>query len=100
GGYIVLPASLQTRVFEIDYLNLIRGGMSRTRVSSGQVTQSRSDRNAGENNNGLVGSEGGQQGSNDRRGGQTTGSVIDTVTNADFWAELQSTLGTILGGGE
>ena len=101
GGYIVLPATLQTRVFEIDYLNLIRGGMSRTRVSSGQVTQSRSDRqgSTGENNNGLVGSEATQQGGGNR-GGQTTGSVIDTVTNADFWAELQSTLGTILGGGE
>jgi MSHA biogenesis protein MshL len=102
GGYIVLPASLQTRVFEIDYLNLIRGGMSRTRVSSGQVTQTRGDRqgSAGENNNGLVGPEGTQQGNGERRGGQTTGSVIDTITNADFWAELQSTLGTILGGGE
>ena len=41
GTYVVLPATLQIRVFEIDYLNLIRGGMSRTRVSSGQVTQTR-----------------------------------------------------------
>ena len=30
-------------MFEIDYLNLIRGGMSRTRVSSGQVTQTGGD---------------------------------------------------------
>ena len=103
GGYIVLPATLQTRVFEIDYLNLIRGGLSRTRVSSGQVTQTRGDRQSyavDNNSNGVVGSDGASQASGNNRGGQTTGSVIDTVTNADFWAELQTTLGAILGGGE
>ena len=101
GGYIVLPATMQSRVFEIDYLNLIRGGLSRTRVSSGQVTQTRNDRQGyGDSNNGLVGPEGAQQGGGNSRGGQVTGSVIDTVTNADFWAELQSTLGAILGSGE
>ncbi|MEO8465895.1 MAG: pilus (MSHA type) biogenesis protein MshL [Gammaproteobacteria bacterium] len=101
GGYIVLPATLQSRVFEIDYLNLIRGGISRTRVSSGQVTQSRGDRQGSSgdsSNNGLAGSENAQQ--NSSRGGQTTGSAIDTITNSDFWAELQSTLGAILGAGE
>jgi MSHA biogenesis protein MshL len=100
GGYIVLPATLQSRVFEIDYLNLIRGGISRTRVSSGQVTQAQNDRqgSSGDGNNGLAGSDGARQ--NNGRGGQTTGSGIDTVTNSDFWAELQSTLGAILGTGE
>jgi MSHA biogenesis protein MshL len=100
GGYIMLPATLQSRVFEVDYLNLIRGGMSRTRVSSGQVTQSRNDRqgSSGDSGNGLIGSEGAQQ--NAGRGGQITGSVIDTITNSDFWSELQSTLLAILGKGE
>jgi MSHA biogenesis protein MshL len=101
GGYVVLPATLQTRVFEIDYLNLIRGGMSRTRVSSGQVSQSRNDRQGGssEANNALVGPEATEQ-NGGRGGGQTTGSVIDTITNADFWSELHSTLAAILGTGE
>ena len=101
GGYIVLPATLQSRVFEIDYLNLIRGGISRTRVSSGQVTQSQNDRQGSSgdsNNNGFAGSEGAQQ--NNGRSGQTTGSGIDTVTNSDFWADLQSTLTAIIGTGE
>ncbi len=101
GSYIVLPATLQTRLFEIDYLNLIRGGVSRTRVSSGQVTQVRGDRegSSGDNgSNGAVGSSGADQ-QNDH-GGQTTGSVIDTVTNSNFWVELQATLGAILGTSE
>ncbi len=93
GVYIVLPAALQSRVFEIDYLNLSRAGVSRTRVSSGQVTQTRSD-SATQTDFGGVASSGSQQ------EGQTTGSVIDTVNNSDFWAELQSTLAAIMGGGE
>ncbi|MCB1844600.1 MAG: secretin N-terminal domain-containing protein, partial [Halioglobus sp.] len=47
-GFIVLPASVQSRIFQIDYLNLQRSGSSRTRVSSGQVTESsRTGRNRG-----------------------------------------------------
>ncbi len=94
GAYIVLPATLQNRVFEIDYLNLIRGGMSRTRVSSGQVTQTSGDSatNAG---GGAVSSDFNSGSDNGER--QTTGSVIDTVSNSDFWAELQQTLTAIMG---
>jgi MSHA biogenesis protein MshL len=93
GTYVLLPATLQNRLFELDYLNLIRGGMSRTRVSSGQVTQTVGDRptSAG----GAIISGDGQS----QNGGeaQTTGSVIDTVNNADFWSELQATLTAIMG---
>jgi MSHA biogenesis protein MshL len=94
--YVVLPATLQSRVFEIDYLNLIRGGMSRTRVSSGQVTQTRADRAGGNDFSNTSGGDS-ERGSEE---GQTTGSVIDTVNNSDFWSELQSTLTAIIGGGE
>ena len=34
-GFVVLPATLQTRIFEVDYLNLRRAGISRMAVSSG-----------------------------------------------------------------
>jgi MSHA biogenesis protein MshL len=90
-AYIVLPATLQNRVFELDYLNLIRGGMSRTRVSSGQVTQSGSDE-ATNTIDGAVSSD-----YTRAEEGQTTGSVIDTVNSSDFWSELQTTLTAIMG---
>jgi MSHA biogenesis protein MshL len=94
GGYIVLPADLQNRIFEVDYLNLIRGGASRTRVSSGQVSQvASSDRSSGS------GSGGGSVGGGEAEY-QTTGSVIDTVNTTDFWADLQGTLLAIIGAGE
>ena len=37
-GYMVLPAHVRTRVFEVNYLNVRRSGQARTRVSSGQAT--------------------------------------------------------------
>jgi MSHA biogenesis protein MshL len=91
--YVVLPATLQSRVFEIDYLNLTRGGSSRTRVSSGQVTQTKSD-----GGNSVFSETAGDTGGSQET--ETTGSVIDTVNSSDFWADLQATLTAILGGGE
>jgi len=96
GAYIVLPAALQDRVFEIDYLNLARGGLSRTRVSSGQVTQ-RGDDSSNASESGAASSDSSSGSDNES---QTTGSVINTVSNADFWADLQTTLLAILGGTE
>ncbi|HEX5421812.1 MAG TPA: pilus (MSHA type) biogenesis protein MshL [Gammaproteobacteria bacterium] len=96
-GFVILPATLQSKVFEVDYLNLVRTGRSRTRVSSGQVSQSSgSDRNRVQALDGAVAVGNG----NDREGEQTTGSVIDTINNNDFWAALKTTLQSILGTGE
>jgi len=92
-GLIILPANLQSRVFEVDYLNLTRGGQSRTRVSSGQISQTGSgDNNQTSDSSGV---SGGQNGNSQQR--ETTGSIIDTVSLTDFWADLGSTLWQILG---
>jgi MSHA biogenesis protein MshL len=94
-GFIVLPATLQNRVFEIDYLNLVRGGRSRTLVSSGQVSQA-----ATSDGNRQSGAAGGAIDTGSERGRtETTGSVIDTTTDTDFWSELDATVRSILGGG-
>jgi MSHA biogenesis protein MshL len=99
-GFVILPATLQARVFELDYLNLVRGGMSRTRVSSGQVSQVSSDRDEGREGGMGPGFFPVSSGRDDSENQRTTGSVIDTVNQADFWAELEATLGLILGHGE
>lgn len=99
-GFIVLPASVQSRIFQIDYLNLQRSGSSRTRVSSGQVTESsRSGRNRG----GIGGLQdafsggAGFSGSGENAQQQVSGSRIETNYEADFWAELQETVASIVG---
>lgn len=99
-GFMILPATVQTRVFEIDYLNLTRAGTSRTRVSSGQVSQVASSDRSNRAGSYSSSSGMGDSGADDNQEQQTTGSIIDTVNATDFWAELQATLQAILGDGE
>lgn len=97
-GYIVFPATLQSRIFQINYLNLQRSGVSRTRVSSGQVSES--PQNGKRSNNSGNGQGIRQPGDNMQDSQQISGSGIETNYAADFWAELQSTLEQIVGNAE
>ena len=93
-GYIVFPATLQSRIFQIDYLNLERSGTSRTRISSGQVSEgSRSGRSSTGISGGVMplASGGGEQSR------ELSGSRIETNYKADFWTELQETLLEMIG---
>jgi MSHA biogenesis protein MshL len=74
--YQVLPASLQTQIFQINYLDIQREGTSDTQVSAGSVSSS------------------GDNSSSD----EVIGTRISTKTSTNFWGSLQSTLDTIVGG--
>jgi MSHA biogenesis protein MshL len=102
-GYVVYPASLQTRTYKIDRLDLLREGKSNTYVSSGQTgnsgqgSGSQQYSNAGQSNNmnqsavnGL-----GNFGYN-YPGTRTSGSSITTTTQSDFWKELEGALHTLI----
>jgi MSHA biogenesis protein MshL len=82
GGYVVLPARLQARVFHIDYLNLRREGNSRTRISAGDNLRS----------NTMSG--GGESEDQDRN---TPGSIVNTSEDTDFWKEIAVALDGIIG---
>jgi MSHA biogenesis protein MshL len=69
--------------------------MSRTRVSSGQVSQESNDSSSVSDAGVFVSGDDTSDGSS-----QVTGSVIDTVNSADFWADLDVTLKAIVGGAE
>ena len=87
-GYMVLPATLQTRVFQLNYLDLQRSGISRTRVSSGQVTQNASSQNA-------------ETGTADEKTqtATTTGTAVLTRNETDFWKEIEANIGMLVSGG-
>ncbi|MDX2493507.1 MAG: pilus (MSHA type) biogenesis protein MshL [Desulfuromusa sp.] len=82
--YQVMPAGLQARTFQVNYLNLVRKGTSQTRVSSGQVTQTDNSSDNGDN-------------SNSNNSGTTSGSQIDTESTADFWTELSGAIKSLVG---
>jgi MSHA biogenesis protein MshL len=97
-GYIVYPATLQSRIFQINYLNLQRSGVSRTRVSSGQVSETR--RNGQSNTQAIAGLGDKQPGGSSRGMQEISGSGIETNYTADFWSELQDTLEQMIGDAE
>ena len=86
-GYIVLPARIQSRVFPVDYLNVSRKGESLMTVSSGQVRDSADDGDGGSSSAELDPNA-------------LKSSSVNTLSEADFWSQLQATLTSIVGGGE
>ncbi|MEX2205333.1 MAG: pilus (MSHA type) biogenesis protein MshL [Myxococcota bacterium] len=91
-GFHVGGADIQTRVFQVDYLDLKRVGQSETRVSSGEVSSPASSGNDYEGDNAVISSSQQQQ--------TVSGSVVTTDSSTDFWASLQASLGAIVGAGE
>lgn len=93
-GYIIYPASLQTKTFKIDRLDLLRKGKSNTYISSGQGnhlnTLNKSQPAAASQANTL---DIMQQGDNADL--LTFGSSIKTSTDTDFWQELEVALHAI-----
>lgn len=87
-GFVVLPAALQTKVFHLNYLNLIRRGISQTRVSSGQVSEAKAEDDE----------ERGGDREKEKRRQVVSGSRIDTESLSDFWLELEGSLRAMIGG--
>lgn len=91
-AYRVYPDAIRTKIFKLDYLDIKRDGSSEMRVSSGQVTQTAlSQRNGGNSN-----------GNNDNTANRETipSSSIDTKSDSNFWAELNTSLRAIVGTGK
>lgn len=89
-GFNVLPARLQARIYQINYLNVIRRGSSQTLVSSGSLTE---NTGGGESETGSSVSE------------TTTRSVFGTQIQTEqpetsFWQELQASVNAIVGTAE
>jgi MSHA biogenesis protein MshL len=85
-GYMILPATVQTRVFQLNYLDLQRSGVSRTRVSSGQVTQSGGSKSGG-----------GESSTDDEsQTSSTTGTAVLTRNESDFWKEIEANIAALV----
>jgi len=89
-SFTVLPATVQSRIFQLDYLNVRRSGTSSTRVSFGQAST---------DGGGGSASGSGQEGSRapQNQVQRFAGAGIETIYEADFWTELRETLEQIVG---
>ncbi|MEQ1622027.1 MAG: secretin N-terminal domain-containing protein [Methylococcales bacterium] len=98
-GYVIYPATLQTKTFKIDRLDLLREGKSNTFVSSGQTGNSNSGYGSQQSQSSLSTPQFGNNQNQSNTSSTTTrssGSSITTTTQTDFWKELEDALHTLL----
>ena len=96
----IRPLTMQTRMFQVNYLTGNRKGTSNLRVSSTSVST------AGISNSGQSGGTNGQQSQQNQpqQAGQPGSQVqqdssnLSTTSDSNFWAELKESLGAIIGG--
>lgn len=94
GRRIVLqPATLQTRIFQVDYLAGTRYGRSEIRVVSSSLAESGDTGGQGDQG-------GGGGGGNSQQTGNRDASRVVTDSTAEFWVELERALKTVIGGVE
>jgi MSHA biogenesis protein MshL len=87
-GYMVLAAKPQTRVFQLNYLDLHRTGVSNTRVSSGQVTQG----------NAAPGGAGASNTANAGSSDEISGTSVMTLNDSDFWKGIEADIKLLVAG--
>ena len=93
-GYEVMPPSLATKIFNVNYLDVKRSGKSFTALSSGQISEKLGTVSAG---NSYGGTTTPSQGTGSTPSAEPSGSTVDTRSEADFWRDLQKTLQVIIG---
>ncbi len=115
--YTVYANALRTEVFQINYLDVQRVGVSDTSVvigqgqSSGNNNNSNSNSNTGGGNNASSGGEmanllsmiesaQGKNNTGNARSGSALapGSRVQTLNRTDFWSSLEKTIVSIIGG--
>ncbi|WGG52686.1 pilus (MSHA type) biogenesis protein MshL [Rugamonas sp. DEMB1] len=100
----IRPLTMQTRMFQVNYLTSVRRGSSSLRVNSTSVasagTSSNSNTSNSGGNNSTPNNNNDNSGNNpndaNSRGSQRDSSNVSTQTNSDFWAELKMALEAII----
>lgn len=92
---VVLPAALQTRIFQVNYLQAQRRGQTETRVSSGSIASGSAS--PGSPAPGAIPVPTTGPGGAGTRAAEST--RVTTTSDSDFWGDIQKSLFAILGGG-
>jgi len=107
----IRPLTMQTRMFQVNYLTAQRRGVSNLRVSSTSVADANRNgnyNNQNNQNNGGLGNNQAPQNNNNSNGSnqygnngvQVESTDVSTTSNNDFWADLKSAIEAIVGSKE
>lgn len=91
----VEPQTLQTRVFQVNYIAGQRTGESGTKVSSGSLNMPNANQSGASANSSLTSSP--VAGSGTNSGQQSFASSVSTKTDANFWGDIEISLSNIVG---
>jgi MSHA biogenesis protein MshL len=96
-GFLILPPTIQSRLYHLNYLDVQRFGVSKTHISSGQVSQGDNSQYS----NGTSGLPAATAApSVDKDGKQTanlSGTEVMTRADSDFWTGIEVDLRAIVG---
>ena len=92
----IKPLTMQTRVFQVNYLVGNRKGSSNLKVTSTSVSTSGNNQNQNQNNQNNNNNNQNGGGSNNGSG-TVESSSIATTSNSEFWVELKAALEAIIG---
>jgi len=87
-GYKVYLPKLASRMFHINYLNVIREGKSQLRVSSGQISDKRTVKSSSSDS---------ERSQEKTSSSSLSGSEVNTESRNKFWQELETSLKAIVG---
>ena len=100
----IQPNTMQTRMFQINYLSSRRLGVTDTRITSSSPSVVNPGGSNGTSSGGTTTAQPAQPTTGGSSGPLSTSSSdssrVQTRSDADFWNELQSALNTIIGSGE
>lgn len=97
----VFPSKLTTQTFSIDYLMLSRIGRSRTTINSSSLVDGDQNQSNRSSNSSAQSSSSSNESESEFSSGQSsTGTVIRTQSESDFWKELETSIRLMVGAGE
>jgi len=96
----IRPLTMQTRMFQVNYLNSARRGASSLRVTSTSVSNANSNQNGQNGQNGQNTQNNQNQNNeqvNGQAGNQRNSTDLLTTSDTDFWPQLKESIEAIVG---
>lgn len=89
----VFPATIRTETIPVDYLQLSRKGRSLTTITTGSISNSESGSSSSSDDSSNSSS------SSSSSSSATGGTEIETISESDFWKELEKAVSVMIGNG-
>ncbi|XAW89758.1 pilus (MSHA type) biogenesis protein MshL [Vibrio sp. CDRSL-10 TSBA] len=97
----VYPAGLRTVTIPVDYLQFKRSGRSLTSITTGTITNTDTDSNSSSSSSSTSSTSNSSNRNNNSSNSTSArgGTEIETTSESDFWPQLETAVGRLIGSG-